>query len=235
MPSTPHGFANRFVQRAVARQQELSRNEMRRTNASGTLPIVEEAKFYVASHRRVARGALVMFVFRRVAAVLLIAVLASSTMSSPALRHIHAITDHRQPQREAKPLSHGHPHRHSHSHAHSHGHHDHSERATSAPMQTVSTVEHIHLVWLGFDLTLPALPANSSDRSDTGDEWAPLLGEMVQAQVEVVTDDPNLSGGNTQAMAFVILTLPHMVPSAPPDVSQVCDTARRERSGVLRI
>lgn len=178
-----------------------------------------------------------MFVFRRIVAMLLIAVLASSAMSSPVLRHTHAISDHRQPQREAKPFSHGHPHshRHPHSHAYSHRHHDHGERASSGPMQTESPVEHIHLVWLGFDLTLPAYPSNSSDRSDTGDEWAPLLGEMVQAQVEAVTDDPNLSGGNLQAMAFAIVTLPRMVPSAPPDVSQMCDTARRERSGVLRI
>lgn len=241
MPSSPHGFDNRSVHNAVARQQELSRDEMRPTNAAGTLPLVEEAKPCVASHRRVARGASVMFVFRRIVAVLLIAVLASGALSSPVLRHTHAMSDHSQPQREAKPHSHSH----AHGHSHSHGHHDHDqpadvsrdhgERAKSEPTLTESAVEHIHLVWLGFEMTLPVSPGDSSDRSDTGDEWVPLLSEMVQTQVETAADGPHLADGHVQEMAFAVVTPPRVVPFTPPDVSRLCDTARRERSGVLNI
>lgn len=245
MPSTPHSFDNRSVHNAVGRQQELSRDEMRPTNAAGTLPLVKRAKSCAAPHRWVARGASVMFVFRRIVAMLLIAVLASGALSSPVLRHTHAMSEHSQPQRNAKTHSHGHPRSHAHGHSHSHGHHDHDqgsdvshdhgERAQSDPILTESAVEHLHLVWLGFEMTLPVSPGDSSDRSETGDEWVPLLGEMVPAQAEAAADGPNLTGGDVQEMAFVVETPPRVVPSAPPDVSSLCDTARRERSGVLRI
>jgi hypothetical protein len=245
MPSTPLGFDNQSVHNVVARQPELSRNEMRLTNAAGTLPLVEEAKSCVASHRRVVRGAWVMFALRRIVAMLLIAVLASGAVSSPVLRHTHAMSDHSQPQREAKPHLYGRPHSHAHGHSHSHGHHDHEqpsdvshdhgERAKSEPTLTESAVEHVHLVWLGFEMTLPVSPGDSSDRSDTGDEWVPLLSEMVQARVEAAADGPNLAGGDVQEMAFAVVTPPRVVPFAQPDISQLCDTARRDRSGVLRI
>ena len=188
-----------------------------------------------------------MFAFRRIVAMLLIAVLASGALSSPVLRHTHAMSDHSQPQREAKPHSRGCPHLHSHTHghSHSHGHHDHGqpsdvnhnhgERAKSEPTLTEPAVEHVHLVWLGFEMTLPVSPTESSDRSDTGDEWVPLLGEMVPIQVEAVADGPNLAGGDVQEIAFAVVTPPRVVPFVPPDVSRLCDTARRERSGVLQI
>ena len=188
-----------------------------------------------------------MFVFRRIVALLLIAVLASGALSSPVLRHTHAMSEHSQPQREAKPHSHGHPHPHNHAHGHSHSHghhdhdqpsdvsHDHGERAKSEPTLTESEVEHVHLVWLGFYLTLPAPSSNSTDRSDTGNEWIPLLGEMVPIRVEAAVVGPPLADGHVQHMALAAVTPPRVVPSAPPDASLLCDTARRERSGVLRI
>ena len=136
-----------------------------------------------------------MFVFRRIVAMLLIAVLASGAVSSPVLRHTHAMSEHSQPQREAKPHSHGHPHPHNHAHGHSHSHghhdhdqpsdvsHDHGERAKSEPTLPESAVEHLHLVWLGFEMTLPVSPSDPSDRTDTGDEWIPLFnGNRCESQ-----------------------------------------------------
>ena len=192
-----------------------------------------------------------MFVFRRIVAMLLIAVLASGILSSPVLRHTHAMSDHAQPKREAKPHSHGHPQSHSHVHGHSRSHerHDHDQPADAGHNHDVSrndgvkaeatlaepAVEHIHLVWLGFEMTLPVSPGDSSDRSDTGDEWVPLLGEMVPIQVEAAAVGPPLADGHIQHMAIATVTPPRVVPPAPPDVSRLCDTARRERSGVLQI
>ena len=192
-----------------------------------------------------------MFVFRRIVAMLLIAVLASGALSSPVLRHTHAMSDHSQPQCNAKSHSHGHPHPHSHAHghSHSHGHHDHDQpndvghdhgvshnEATKAkPTLTEPAVEHVHWVWLGFEMTLPVSPSDPSDRTDTGDEWIPLLGEMVPARVEAAVVGPPLADGHVQHMALAAVTPPRVVPSAPPDDSRLCDTARRERSGVLRI
>lgn len=84
-------------------------------------------------------------------------------------------------------------------------------------------------------MTLPVSPTDSSDRSDTGDEWIPLLGVMIPVQVEAAADGPNFAGSDVEAMAIAVVTPPRVVPFAPPDVSRLCDIARRERSGVLRI
>ena len=182
-----------------------------------------------------------MFAFRRVVAMLLIAVLASGAVSSSVFRHTHAMSDHAQPQRETKPHSHSHAHGHSHSHGHhDHGQpsdvsHNHGERTKSELTLTESAVEHIHWVWLGFEMTLPVSPGDSSDRSDAGDLWIPLLDEMVQARVEAAADGLNLAGGDVREIAFAVVTPPRVVAFAPPDVSSLCDTARRDRSGVLRI
>ncbi len=245
MALTLHGFDNRSIPNAVARPQEFSCDEMRPTSAIDTLPLVEDVKSCVAFHRRVGRGASVMFVFRRIVAMLLIAVLASGALSSPVLRHTHAMSDHAQPQRNAKTHSHSH----GHGQSHSHGHHDHdqpndvghdqgvshNEATTAKPTLTESAVEHVHLVWLGFEMTLPVSPSDSSDSSDTRNDWIPLLGEMVPAQVEAAAVGPPLADGHIQHMALAAVTPQRVVLSAQPDDSQLCDTARRERSGVLRI
>lgn len=204
-----------------------------------------------------------IFAFRRTVCVLLIAVMASGALSSPVLRHTHAISDHDQPPIESKTHSHRHPHSHRHTHGHSHGHshahgHSHSvaqsrkgrisqadddlSSADAAATEPVSTKSgptmtgpvfvHYHLVWLGIPLTLPSSPADSADQPDLEDQWVPLLPELVLNPVETESQNPNLCCDVVEKVAFATVTPPRVV---PPDISLLCDSARRVRSGVLRI
>jgi hypothetical protein len=210
-----------------------------------------------------------MFAFRRTVCMLLIAVVASGALSSPVLRHTHAISDHDQPPSESKTHSHTHPHPHphphphrhsrghSHQHSHAHGHshsvahsrkgrisqadHDLSSAAVAAtesvstksgPTLTGPVVVHFHLVWLGIPLTLPPSPVDSADHPDLEDQWVPLLPELVLIPVETQPQALNLGCDDVEKVAFATVTPPRVV---PPDISLLCDSARRVRSGVLRI
>lgn len=161
---------------------------------------------------------------RRVLIVLLIANLASGALSAPAWRHSHAISEHSPTHGQADGDSHGHRHGHSH-------HHD-----TSA-VQTMGepTVEHLHVMWFGIPLTLPASPDDSSDRPSTLGEWVPLLSEMLPPQIVVASDVLGLDLFDATVLAIAIETPPRAEPFGPPKVLLLCDTARRERSGVLNI
>jgi len=155
--------------------------------------------------------ALLMFTFRRVLTVLLIANLASGALSAPAWRHSHAISEH--------------------SPAHEHSHHHDGDAA-----QTLGEpeVEHLHVMWFGIPLTLPVSPDDSSDRPSSSGAWVPLVSEMLPPQV-VATDVLGLDLFDAVVSAVTVESPPRAEPFVPPRISLLCDTARRERSGVLKI
>lgn len=97
------------------------------------------------------------------------------------------------------------------------------------------TIEHVHVVWFGFDLVLPvSLPASAGELPVESDDQAVL----VQAVPEWAAPRPD------KAMAAVVLpvlplaleaetAVPRVVPSvAPIGWAFLCDSARHERSGV---
>ncbi|GDY10846.1 hypothetical protein LBMAG52_43340 [Planctomycetia bacterium] len=165
-----------------------------------------------------------MSAFRRVLIVLLIANLASGALSAPAWRHSHAISEHS--------AAHGHAASHSHGHRHGHSHH---HDTGSAQRMGEPAVEHLHVMWFGIPLTLPAAPDDSSDRPSTLGEWVPLLSEMLPPQIVVASDVLGLDLFDATVLAVAIETPPRAEPFVPPKVSLLSDTARRERSGVLNI
>lgn len=166
-----------------------------------------------------------MFASRRVLTVLLIANLASGALSAPALRHTHAMSEHADARHSAA----------SHSQAHHHHGHAHRHDSDAEPTLGETAVEHVHVVWFGIGLTLPVSPDDSSPRTDSLGEWVPLLGEMISPQVVVASDVLGLDALEVGAVAFVVVTSPRAEPFVPPKVSWLCDTARRERTGVLNI
>lgn len=168
--------------------------------------------------------ALLMSASRRVLIVLLIANLASGALSAPAWRHNHAISEHS--------AAHGHSDGHRYGHAHDHSHHHDTDVA-----QTLgdSAVEHLHVMWFGIPLTLPVSSDESSDRPSTSGEWVPLLSEMLPPQIVAASDVMGLDLCDANVVAIAIEAPPRAEPFVPPKVSLLCDTARRERSGVLKI
>lgn len=169
--------------------------------------------------------ALMMFASRRVLTVLLIAILASGASSTPALRHSHAMSEHADAEHSEA----------NHSSAHHHHGHAHRHDSEVEPTWGETAVEHVHVMWFGIGLTLPVSPDDSSPRSNSPGEWVPLLGEMISPQVVVTSDVLDLDSFSFGAVAFAVVTSPRAEPFVPPKVSRLCDTARRERTGVLNI
>lgn len=178
--------------------------------------------------RRCGLGILVMSAFRRVLIVLLIANLASGALSAPAWRHSHPMSEHSSPHGRTDGHSHGHRQGHSHDHSH---HHD----TDAAQTLGEPAIEHLHVMWFGIPLTLPASPDDSSDRPSTLGERVPLLSETLPPQIVVASDVLSLDLFDAAVLTFAIETPPRAEPFVPPKVSLLCDTARRERSGVLKI
>ena len=170
-------------------------------------------------------GALVMFAPRRVLIVLLIGVLASGALSTPALRHSHAMSEHSDAEHSEA----------SHSSAHHHHGHAHRHASEAEPTWGETAVEHVHVMWFGIGLALPVSSDCSSRRSNSPDEWVTLLGEMISPQVVLASDVLDLDSFSFGAVAFAVVTSPRAEPFVPPKVSWLCDTARRERTGVLNI
>lgn len=169
-----------------------------------------------------------MFAFRRILTVLLIAMLASGALSAPAWRHSHPMSEHSSPQDGAVSRSQGHPHS-DHHHGDGHRHDTESDTLGEPP------VEHLHVIWIGIPLTLPVSPDDSSEHSSTSGEWVPLLSEMLPPHVVVVAETLGLDSFDVGAFAVSVETPPRAELFVPPKVSLLCDTARRERSGVLKI
>lgn len=172
-----------------------------------------------------------MFAVRRVLTALLIAFLASGTLFIPALHHRHAMSDHSNPQDK--------PARHSHSHAHQHSHH-HDELAPqhgteAEPPFGDPPIDHLHVLWFGFELTLPVSRDDSSDREESVGEWVSLLGESIRSQVVVASDVQDLDSLDVGTEALPAMMPPRAESSAPQTISLLCGTARRERTGVLNI
>ena len=167
-----------------------------------------------------------MFAFRRILTVLLIAMLASGAFSAPAWRHSHPMSEHSSPQDGAVSHSQGHPHS---DHHHGHRHDTESDTLGEPP------VEHLHVIWFGIPLTLPVSPDDSSEHPSTSGEWVPLLSEMLPPHVVVVAETLGLDSFDFGASPVAVEKPPRAESFVPPKVSLLCDTARRERSGVLNI
>jgi hypothetical protein len=170
-----------------------------------------------------------MTAFRRLMIVLLIAILASDALSAPALRHTHTLGEHAESRQPVASHAHGH------SHAHHHHKGVHRHDSETRPSLSDVPVEHLHVLWFGIPLTLPASSDDSSDRSNLVSEWVPLLGELLPPRIVSTSDMLDFRSLAVGAMAFAVVTPSHAEPFVPPKISWLCDTARRERSGVLNI
>lgn len=177
--------------------------------------------------------------------LLLITVLVMPVVSSPTLRHSHADGDksHQHEVESAKRHGHSHSHGSRHSHASRHSHrakatrdkHSHDDRVNHSAQ---SPVEHLHVFWFGFQSSLPLSTPERSDSprpTASTEQWVPLISEVTL---------PDASQVGSHVPSLDLLTPTELTPGLlacsevrlrQPVVALLCDTARRERSGVLVI
>lgn len=182
------------------------------------------------------------FLSRNLVTVLLIVVMAMPALSSPALRHSHADGDRSHDHRV---VHHGHSHgpNHSHSSRHHHRHH-HTDAKTAKHSHdgdeahsAMPPVEHYHVFWFGF---ATSLPLSAPERSDSPraiskmNQWVPLVSEF--RLPDAAQDGSSLVAVDHCTPTGLTPRLPNRSEAHPPQTSAMvllCDTARRERSGVL--
>ena len=176
--------------------------------------------------------------------LVLIAVMAMPAVSPPALRHSHAggDTSHKHEVATDEPHGHSHAHgprpssRHSHQTAPTTAKHSHDHQAAHS---ATSPAEHVHVFWFGFEFSMP-MPApvrSDSPRPIVGvDQWVPLIWEFTLP--EAAADGSRIRATDL-AMPTVqepLLAVRSVVPPLQQTAATwLCDTARRERSGVLVI
>jgi hypothetical protein len=160
--------------------------------------------------------------------LLLAAMLFGATVAPPAVRHSHPVAE------GAAGRYHNHDDRHSHAHGQRH-----SDEAQPTTLAEVSCSHwwHLHFQVFGLKLTLPEPDPGQNDRQS----------EVDSEVLALVPGQKFFSGSSSRSdsLEHRVLTVAssvvgsaaamHAVVSAPPPVSYapLCDTARRERSGVL--
>lgn len=180
-----------------------------------------------------------MSCFRRALTLVLAVGLTGGTLLTPALRHSHAIREHSNSKVNAASHSHvpshGHSHAASHGHSHNHDHVDHRHGEDASLPLSDPPVEHLHIFWFGFELTLLVSPEDFLRRGTSVAEWVPLHGELVLSQVVNVSDLLDFASWDVgRATTAGLMPIPATSLNLQM-ISPLCGTARRERSGVLNI
>lgn len=171
-------------------------------------------------------------------ALLALSVLTGS-VAPPAYAHVHPgghrPHDHRSQAGEVR--DHGHAHHH-HNGEHHH-HHQAPARSDEQPSADLHGAErHWHVSLFFFDLTLPTLPASDGD-NDSSDK-APAVARLVDHSRTLLTEIATGSWMNGLSPAVagptsdLVTDRPALRRPQPPVRILLCDTARRERSGVLQ-
>ena len=183
---------------------------------------------------------------RNLVTLLLIAVMAIPAMSSPVLRHSHADGDKSHEHGVATVERHEHSQQRGSKHSHS-SRHSHSTEATSAKLShdghathsANSPVEHRHVFWLGFECSWPlSVPDRSDSRQPgpNGDQWVPLISEVTLPDAfQVGSHIPAVDLLTPTELTPRLTAHSEVRPLPQPAAALLCDTACRERSGVLVI
>ncbi len=197
----------------------------------------------------VSSGEIVVKNYQRYVTALLLVLMTCRMLSSPPVRHTHDIREHHVEESAHALIHHDHNH-HSHAehhgeaHAHHHGHeHEHEHEQDQQPSSEdalvlhPAAIEHVHLNWLGFGLTIPV---NEGDDDEHNNQLLTLdIMLMGRAEVPVGASDAE------QLLLFELLS--HLQsrcviapvewrdpPTEHPPLARLCDVARRARTGVLK-
>lgn len=150
------------------------------------------------------------------------------SLAPPPLRHVHEGGSRPHTHQQASHAHHHHGHRHAHRHSHT--------------LASVDPKAHLHLSWLFIDWTFPLQSPGDSDPAERGTQLPPAVTAQAAAPATHAVDeggrwlDLSLSGTDHQlAPTFDALRSPSCGDALRSARGLLCDTARRERSGVLLI
>jgi hypothetical protein len=150
------------------------------------------------------------------------------SLAPPPLRHLHDGGSRPHSHQQASHAPHHHGHRHAHRHSH--------ETASIEPQA------HLHLSWLFIDWSFPVQSPGDSDPSERGTQLPPAVTAKASAPATHAVDDGSrwldlslFGAGHELAPTFEVLRSPSFGDALRPAGGLLCDTARRERSGVLLI
>lgn len=182
---------------------------------------------------------------RHLLTLLLITLMAIPAVSPPVLRHSHADGDTSHRYGAATVAGDGHSHAHGAKHSHSsrhvhrlgtsakHAHEDSDACSAAFP------VAHAHLFWFGIEWSVPNPASDHSGRTPpvaSVEQWVPLVSEIVLPDAR--QDGSNIVAADRAVrteLEPLLLVRSAISPLKEPAVARLCDTARRERSGVLVI
>jgi len=176
----------------------------------------------------------------------LAAVVLTWGMIPPGFEHSHAGGEdqshcHNARTEVASDDAHHHHHHHSHKHGHGpdgnhhHGDVEHNPPVASTVTFPTSDVAHLHFRLFGFDFSMPL-----SETTDEGEEntFPPTIVRAAKEYVPTVPPGPSLKLFDVATLLPLANTLggPEPVPRPPNLVASLplCDSARLERTGVLR-
>lgn len=178
------------------------------------------------------------FPLRTSVGLLLSAVLLAGAVISPGFRHSHLGGDSSHTHDRVSDSHTQHAHAHYHDHQHHHCPHSHQDvGATFARKHGATSVPHIHVTFLLFDLTLPVPPGEHSDQdTDQPGELVYVLRPVTDGfHVGNVDTDYQLQGApllNSIYRPAPVAKPPRKHSFPPGGAILLCDTARHERSGV---
>jgi hypothetical protein len=161
--------------------------------------------------------------------LLLSALMLASTCLPPALRHAHEGGDeanHRHDTSGVRHLKHG--------HHEAEGYHEHEVVSITERAVLSDAVVHLHWAIFGIDFstTLPSEP-RSREPAVVRVMVMPAIsvsGENAVGVLTAIASQPGLDFASVRSVGTTPLQPPNLVTSAP-----LCDSARRERSGVLLV
>jgi len=164
---------------------------------------------------------------------LLAGILLAASLAPPATRHYHHVADGDGVQHEHEATRHS-------DEGHNHHRSDCLHHFAAEDQDRSDWVSggwwHLHFDWLGFEFTLPEPAPNQGDREAqesvevlvlaSGQEWLPLQDSR-SALLPSCGPATSTSSGDAAPMQAGVSAVP------PVTCAPLCDSARRERSGVL--
>ncbi len=171
--------------------------------------------------------------FQKPSALLLSVLVLSWGTVLPSMQHAHVGGDDTIHCHTEKPT----PAAVDHVHSHGNGDHHHPPASPTEPPPSPNPVDHLHWNWLGLDFSTPFSGDPSESEKDQNNDPTALAGNFAKVEsISVSRQMPDEVLRNLRALSVTPIESPSpaTLEVAGPETSiPLCESARRERTGVL--